>query len=162
MYKSVVAVIVLIALVAGGVYLLSTGGMSPPDSDVAPSAPRPSAGTVGGEASTGYVLPTVTPEEAYKRWKADPAHTVLLDVRTPEEYQKWNIPGAVHVSVADKDFGVQVENRIPDKNTELFIFCRTGRRCDPAAGILAPLGYKKMHNMGGIIDWPFETAGSDT
>jgi rhodanese-related sulfurtransferase len=148
--KTIIAVVVLLALFAGGAYLLSTGGVTPPGAD---------AQVVSGPQAP--VLPNIKPEEAYRRWKADPVQTVLLDVRTPEEYGKWNIPGAVHVPVADKNFGALVADKIPDKNTNIFLFCRTGRRTIPAGEALRLLGYGNLYNLGGIIDWPYETAGSD-
>jgi len=48
---------------------------------------------------------------------------------------------------------------LPDRSATIFIYCRSGRRSVTAANILLELGYTGIYNLGGIIDWPFETTG---
>lgn len=80
---------------------------------------------------------------------------ILLDVRTEQEYKELRIPGSVLIPVAD----------LPDRLSELpkdpakpiVIYCRSGNRSATAAGILAKAGFPVIYDMGGIIDWPFET-----
>lgn len=157
---------------AGGVYLLYDMG-SPRESDARPAAARPVPATRIAPARNALapqtppperqnVLPAISAQEAYRRWRDDPEHAILLDVRTQEEYDKWNIPGALHVPIADSNFGALVEGKIPDKNADIFLFCRSGRRTEPAAEVLRARGYKRLYNLGGIIDWPYETAGYDS
>lgn len=153
--KSILTVLVVIALLAVGVAALFAMTSSTESVATGGGAVR-SAG-----ASGGFTLEKIMPEEAHRRWRADPAHVVLLDVRTPEEYEKWNIPGALHIPGESPNFVRMAEEKIPDKNAEIFLFCRTGRRAVPAAEQLAADGYARLRNMGGIIDWPFETTGSE-
>jgi phage shock protein E len=46
---------------------------------------------------------------------------------------------------------------IPDKEATYIIYCRSGNRSATAAQQLIDLGYQNVYDMGGIIDWPYET-----
>lgn len=163
---------VIAALMAGGVYLLYAAGTpAAPETRPVPRRTTPSVRTAPvrdapapktAQEVEASQLPAISPQAAYRRWRSDPKHAILLDVRTQEEYDKWNIPGALHVPIAEKNFGALVEAKIPDRNADIFLFCRSGRRTEPAAEILRARGYKKLYNLGGIIDWPYETAGYDS
>ena len=54
----------------------------------------------------------------------------------------------------------EIENKaielIPDKDKLILVNCRSGRRSKIAAESLAKLGYTKVKEFGGIIDWPYE------
>ena len=39
----------------------------------------------------------------------------------------------------------------------IFVYCRSGRRSVTASEALVKLGYTKVYNLGGIINWPYET-----
>jgi rhodanese-related sulfurtransferase len=43
-----------------------------------------------------------------------------------------------------------------EKDTILFIYCRSGVRSKVATSQLALMGYNNVFDFGGIIDWPFE------
>lgn len=93
-----------------------------------------------------------------------PAQKVLLDVRTPEEYAMNHIPGSNNLNVNASDFEAQVKTI--DKNSEIFVYCKSGSRSADAATILNQLGFTKVYNLdGGILAWqgankPVETAPS--
>ena len=46
---------------------------------------------------------------------------------------------------------------LPDKDAEILVYCRSGRRSKEAAKKLAALGYTNVYDFGGINDWPFDT-----
>jgi rhodanese-related sulfurtransferase len=76
------------------------------------------------------------------------ANTVLLDVRTPAEFEERNIPGSIlipHDKIAD-----EIASKIPDKNTSLVVFCRSGRRSAIAATTLKQNGYTNIKDLGSI------------
>ena len=102
--------------------------------------------------SLGYR--TITAEEAKERLDAG-APLVLLDVRTQEEFDEAHIPGAV--CLPNEAIGGRAPAELPDKDAEILIYCRSGRRSAEAAGKLAKLGYTNVADFGGIIDWPYET-----
>jgi phage shock protein E len=75
---------------------------------------------------------------------------VLLDVRTPEEFHSGALQGAVnlpHLRIAEK-----INSVAPDKNTPLYIYCRSGRRVKIAMETLTQLGYTKLFDLGGLED----------
>ena len=47
----------------------------------------------------------------------------------------------------------KISSLIPDKNTPVFLHCRSGKRSGKAAKILASMGYTKAVNIGGIKDY---------
>lgn len=83
---------------------------------------------------------------------------VLLDVRTKEEYMQNHIPRSILMPLGVLD--QEVQNKIPHKDTTIFVYCRSGSRSASAAKILAKLGYTKVYNLGGINEWPYETKRS--
>lgn len=102
--------------------------------------------------SKGYI--EIKPEEAKKRLENEKS-IILLDVRTVEEYSERHIPKSILIPVND------IEKKAPgiltDKNAEIFVYCRSGKRSVTASQALVKMGYKRIYNLGGIIDWPFET-----
>lgn len=95
----------------------------------------------------------ITPREAKEMM--DPGGVTVVDVRTPEEYRQAHIPGAVLVPV-DSITG-EAPGALPEKNAVLLVYCRTGVRSANAAKRLTALGYTKVYDFGGIVDWPYET-----
>ena len=75
--------------------------------------------------------------EEYKRT----AGAVLLDVRTPQEYQEGHIPESKNVPLQQLNNVVSVV-----KNTEipLFVYCYSGVRSRQATGLLQRMGYSKV------------------
>ncbi|MDN5322530.1 MAG: phage shock protein [Clostridia bacterium] len=51
----------------------------------------------------------------------------------------------------------KVVELIPDKDTKIFVYCRSGNRSKTASELLIKLGYTNVYDMGGINDWPYET-----
>ena len=45
---------------------------------------------------------------------------------------------------------------LPDKNAQILVYCRSGRRSKIAAEGLVKLGYTNIKEFGGIIDWKGE------
>lgn len=80
---------------------------------------------------------------------------ILLDVRTEQEYQEKRIPGAI--LIPDYELAERAEVELPDKRQVIFIYCRSGNRSETAARLLVEMGYNHVYDIGGIIDWPYET-----
>ena len=77
----------------------------------------------------------------------------LLDVRTPEEYREGHIEGATLIPV---DWIVQAHtDGLPSKDTPMLLYCRAGKRAQVAAEVLGALGWKRVANMGGTLEWPY-------
>ena len=73
---------------------------------------------------------------------------ILIDVRTPSEFAEGHLRGAVNIPhdvIAEK-----IQTVAPDKNTALYLYCRSGRRVEAARESLKKLDYKKTYNLGGL------------
>ena len=96
----------------------------------------------------------ITAEEAKKIMDTESEY-VILDVRTEEEFAQGHIPGAI--LIPDYEIREEAESSLPDKDALILVYCRSGRRSKNAAQILAELGYTNIRELGGILDWPYET-----
>jgi rhodanese-related sulfurtransferase len=77
---------------------------------------------------------------------------LLIDVREESEYARDHLPGAVHLGkgIIERD----IENRVPDVNTPMVLYCGGGFRSALAADNLQKMGYINVISMdGGIRDW---------
>jgi rhodanese-related sulfurtransferase len=77
---------------------------------------------------------------------------VLVDVREESEYAKDHLPGAIHLGkgIIERD----IEERVPDLNTPVVLYCGGGYRSALAADNLQKMGYTNVLSMdGGIRDW---------
>ncbi len=78
-------------------------------------------------------------------------NTILLDVRSPEEYTEGHIDGALNINVNGEDFQQEIVKL--DKSKIILVYCQAGRRSSSAANILASKGYKVVNLIGGISEW---------
>lgn len=46
---------------------------------------------------------------------------------------------------------------IPEKDSTVLVYCRSGNRSKTASSALAELGYTNIYEFGGINTWPYET-----
>ena len=77
-------------------------------------------------------------------------NAVLLDVRTPEEHKSGYLEGAVLLPLAELES--KIFSKVADKNTPVYIYCRSGRRAGTAVEKLKTMGYTDLHNLGGLKD----------
>jgi len=96
---------------------------------------------------------SITPVDAKARLETD-GDIVLLDVRTVEEYDSGHIPGSILIPLDILE--QEIEGVLPDKNQEIIVYCRSGRRSKNAVNTLITMGYKNVYDLGGILDWPYE------
>ena len=85
----------------------------------------------------------------------DAGEVLILDVREQDEYDSGHIPGAVLLPVGSID-EASAAAVIPEKETVVLVYCRSGNRSKTAAKALAELGYTGIHEFGGINTWPYE------
>ena len=96
----------------------------------------------------------ISPKDAKARLETE-KDIILLDVRTPEEYAEKHIPDSLLIPV--DVIGKEAPAKLADRNTVIFVYCRSGRRSAAATEALVKMGYTNIYNLGGIIDWPYET-----
>jgi rhodanese-related sulfurtransferase len=80
---------------------------------------------------------------------------ILVDCRTLEEYDDLHIPSSVLIPV--QSIEIEFQKQFPDLNQHYIIYCRSGVRSKQAQEILTSQGYLHVHDLGGIIFWPYET-----
>lgn len=96
----------------------------------------------------------ITQEEAKEMM--DSQEVIILDVREQGEYDSGHIPGAVLLPVGTIDETTAAEV-IPEKDSTVLVYCRSGNRSKTASSTLAELGYTNIYEFGGINTWPYET-----
>lgn len=109
-------------------------------------------GCGGSTADNSYQQ--ITQEEAKEMM--DTQEVIVLDVREQNEYDSGHIPGAVLLPAGtiDEDTAAAV---IPEKDSTVLVYCRSGNRSKTASSALAELGYTNIYEFGGINTWPYET-----
>jgi phage shock protein E len=113
-----------------------------------------SVGLLTGCSSSNEATKKVDPVE-FSEVIAQPG-VIILDVRTPEEFNAGHIENAININVADSNFSSEVSKL--DKNATVAVYCRSANRSGVATKEMAELGFTDMYDMqGGIIDW--EAAG---
>jgi rhodanese-related sulfurtransferase len=77
---------------------------------------------------------------------------LLVDVREESEFARDHLPGAIHLGkgVIERD----IEQRVPETDAKLVLYCGGGYRSALAADNLQKMGYTNVISMdGGIRDW---------
>jgi len=96
----------------------------------------------------------ITPK-TYKEMLDAGHFLILLDVRTQAEYDHAHIKEAILFPVSFIES--YIEAHFPDKTLTYILYCRSGIRSQSALNVMKSLGYISVYDMGGIIDWPYET-----
>ena len=80
---------------------------------------------------------------------------VIVDARTQSEYDEGHIGNAI--LIPEYEITDRAEAEIPEKDTLILVYCRSGRRSKEASEKLVALGYTNILEFGGINDWTGET-----
>lgn len=105
------------------------------------------------EDSVEIAYEKISMSEGIKRMETDEGF-ILLDVRRADEFASGHIPGAVNLP--NEEIGKAEIPLLPDKNQTIYIYCRSGNRSKLAANKLLSLGYTKLIEFGGILDYTGE------
>ncbi len=77
--------------------------------------------------------------------------SILLDVRSPEEYQAGHIPDAINADV-NGDFESMIARC--DSTNKIYVYCQSGRRGERAAALFSEHGFHRVYNLdGGFEAW---------
>ena len=76
--------------------------------------------------------------------------SILLDVRTPEEFAARHLPGSLLLPLDRIE--AEAGTVLPNKNAAIQVFCRSGRRSRAAKSVLERMGYTSVTDLGGIDD----------
>jgi len=106
-----------------------------------------------GQAQTA-VYHQIKPEDAKAIMDSTQPY-ILVDVRTDSEYKAGHIEGAI--LIPDTEITDKAASELPDKNALIMVYCRSGVRSAGASKALVGMGYTKVYDLGGIINWPYGT-----
>lgn len=79
-------------------------------------------------------------------------NVVILDVRTPTEFNAGHIENAINIDYYKNDFEEQAVSTLP-KDKTIAIYCRSGNRSKKAGEILFNNGYTVVELNSGINGW---------
>ncbi len=107
---------------------------------------------------SGYLNGQVTREHSLLDAKSFDAkistvsNAQLVDIRTPEEYEKGHLPEAVNTDWRSPDFEKKIQNL--DKTMPVFVYCLSGGRSEAATAKMKAMGFQQIYELqGGIMKW---------
>ena len=77
-------------------------------------------------------------------------NVILLDVRSPQEYNEGHIIGAINIP--EYELITKASNILQDKNTKIIVYCKSGNRSKKAIKTLKKLGVTNLYNLENGID----------
>ena len=122
--------------------------------------------TGGCEYITGEATDTTSPDSrlydvtAVAAWdiiqeNAGNPDFIILDVRTPEEYQEGHLNQAINIDYYSEEFRERLEAL--DKEKTYLVYCRSGRRSAAAIDLMTELNFREVyHASGGFLEWEAE------
>ncbi|MFV9681202.1 rhodanese-like domain-containing protein [Pseudomonas sp. NY15367] len=78
------------------------------------------------------------------------ADSLLIDVRSAEEFSAGALPGAIRIG--HDEIAAQITSIAANKDQPLVLYCRSGRRSGLAKQSLEELGYRQVINAGAYDD----------
>ena len=104
-----------------------------------------------GVANQEFQFTNMKAVEAAKMLKENPK-AIVLDIRTPAEFNEGHIPGAVNIDYKADSFESELEKL--DRDTTYVMHCRSGRRSANSFETFRKLGFKNIVHMDdGILGW---------
>jgi len=95
-------------------------------------------------------------QEQWSKEVSEDKNSVILDVRTEEEFVEGYIPTAKNIDIY-KGQGFLDEVEKLDKSKNYYVYCRSGARSAQACALMNQQGIENAYNlMGGITDWDGE------
>ena len=96
-------------------------------------------------------------QQEWAAQQAENQQSIILDVRTTEEYSEKHIPKAELLDIRDPQ-GFMAGVATLDATKTYFVYCRSGARSAQACQILKSQGISSCFNLlGGILEWEGET-----
>lgn len=81
-------------------------------------------------------------------------NVIILDVRTPKEFNEGHIPNALNIDYRSDDFLKNIKEL--NKNKTIAVYCRSGGRSKLAAKKLIDSGFNVFELNKGIMNWSGE------
>ena len=109
------------------------------------------AGLIFSISLSSAEVAEVTVKEAVARMKKEPK-LVVIDVRTPREFAKGHIKGAINLNMRDKDFAERLAKL--DRKKTYLMHCASGGRSAASIPVWKQLKFEKvLHLTAGAKGW---------
>lgn len=76
------------------------------------------------------------------------AATIILDVRTPEEFASGHLEGAELLDFSGGELAAAIPNL--DPGAEYLVYCRSGNRSGQAIAAMEEAGFDRLTNLGSL------------
>lgn len=106
--------------------------------------------TVNAASENGYNIGPMTAKSLIAKG------AVLIDVRSPEEYETGHIDGAINLEYTK--VLTEAEKLFPDKSTAVILYCSAAKRSAQAANEFLKLGYIAVYNLGSMSNFYSEAS----
>lgn len=87
--------------------------------------------------------------ERIKAYQAE-ARAILIDAREADEYASGHIKGSKNLPLSRF---MEADTMFEDKSVPIYVYCHSGARSKRMAMGLTKLGFEKVINIGGIMDY---------
>lgn len=91
------------------------------------------------------------PQAFIERVKADTS-AIILDVRQPEEFAEGHLAQAINLDWLNQTVFINGLAKL-NKQKTYYVYCRSGRRSQAAAGKLKAEGFQVIDLKGGYLHW---------
>lgn len=91
------------------------------------------------------------PQAFIERVKADTS-AIILDVRQPEEFAEGHLAQAINLDWLNQTVFINGLAKL-NKQKTYYVYCRSGRRSQAAAGKLKAEGFQVVDLKGGYLHW---------
>ncbi len=88
----------------------------------------------------------ITASRAESGWQKIKQGALLVDVRTAQEFEAQHLENAINIPLHTIGTAFQHIN----KEKEIVVYCRSGNRSGQAEHYLKQVGFKHVHNAGGL------------
>ncbi|MDX5419005.1 MAG: rhodanese-like domain-containing protein [Hymenobacteraceae bacterium] len=102
------------------------------------------------QQSDGKVKTISATEYKAHHEKIDNQEVVLVDVRTPAEFEAGHLENTRHADFLSGEF--EKEMQTWDKDKTYYLYCASGNRSGKAAKLMEEAGFKNVYNIGGYSD----------
>jgi len=97
-------------------------------------------------------------QEEWSNQLTDDKNSIILDVRSSEEFEAGFIPEAKQLDIRNPETFIQGLKSL-EKSASYYVYCRSGARSAQACQVMSQMGFETTFNLlGGILDWKGEIA----
>lgn len=106
---------------------------------------------LAGCSSLEVKMTTLDSQQAHSTFISS-SDIVLVDVRTVAEFKEGHIKDSVNVPL--DQLKTNIASVVENKDTPIYVVCRSGNRSAQAQSMLQAMGYTQVIDIGSVFDWP--------